>query len=157
MIEIRPLAGWPGSPPSAGDTQTLTALWERCGLTRPWNDPNADIRLASSCENAVILVGWQADAPIASVMTGHDGHRGTVYYVSVDPGHRGKGYGRLMMDAAEGWLRDKGIWKLNLMVRADNQAAVDFYRALGYAVEERIAMAKWLDPAKNPQNRQETA
>jgi hypothetical protein len=26
-----------------GDEDSVVALWERCGLTRPWNDPRRDI------------------------------------------------------------------------------------------------------------------
>ena len=81
-------------------------------------------------------------------MVGHDGHRGTVYYVCVDPERRNEGLGRAIMDAAEHWLRDRGVWKLNLMVRAENQDVVEFYTSLGYSVEERVNMAKRLAPSK---------
>ena len=56
-----------------------------------------------------------------SRMVGHDGHRGWVYYVASDPEHRYKGYGRAIMDAAEDWLRARGIEKLQLMVRPRQQ------------------------------------
>lgn len=36
------------------------------------------------------------------------------------------------MKAAEDWLRARGIWKLNLLVRADNLKVVEFYEHLGY-------------------------
>ena len=36
------------------------------------------------------------------------------------------------MRAAEAWLRDRAIPKIQLMVRDDNAAAVGFYEALGY-------------------------
>ena len=138
------------------EREAVAALWESCGLTRPWNDPAAEIALALAGPASTLLVGEVAgDAPAglaASVMVGHDGHRGTVYYVSVAPACRGRGYGRQMMAAAEDWLKQRGIWKLNLLIRADNTAVEAFYASLGYAVEPRTAMAKWLDPSKNPQN-----
>ena len=52
---------------------------------------------------------------------------------------------RLVMDAAEGWLRGRGIEKLQLMVRADNSQVQTFYQSLGYLAQERIVYAKWLD------------
>ena len=133
-----------------GDVEALAGLWDRCGLVRPWNDPHADIAFARSKPNATILGGFEEGRLASSVMAGHDGHRGTVYYVSVEPDLQGKGYGRTIMAAAEQWLRDQGAWKLNLIVRAENTAVIDFYCALGYEREERVNMAKWLDPARNP-------
>src|SRR3954453_727280 len=98
------------------DVPAIVALWERCGLTRPWNDPAADIALARRGDNATVLVGRDGTRIVASVMVGHDGHRGWVNYVSVDPDCRGKSFGRLIMTAAEQWLRERGIPKLMLIV-----------------------------------------
>ena len=124
---------------------SVVALWERCGLTRPWNDPAADIALARRGDNAAVLVGRDGCNIVASVMVGHDGHRGWVYYVSVDPDCRGKGFGRIIMTAAEQWLRERGILKLMLIVRRDNAKVQAFYETLDYAEQERILYAKWLD------------
>jgi ribosomal protein S18 acetylase RimI-like enzyme len=127
------------------DIDAVIALWQRCGLTRPWNDPRADIALARQGSNATVLLGRDGDAIVASVLVGHDGHRGWVYYVTVDPGHRKKGFGRAIMTAAEDWLRARGIVKLQLMVRPDNTQVQAFYETLDYDEQERIVYAKWLD------------
>jgi ribosomal protein S18 acetylase RimI-like enzyme len=128
-----------------GDVTEVMALWQRCGSTRPWNDPAGDIALARKETNATVLLGRNDGALVASVLVGHDGHRGWVYYVTVDPDHRFKGYGRMIMTAAEDWLRARGIEKLQLMVRGDNTQVHAFYRSLGYYDQERVVFAKWLD------------
>ena len=133
------------APIGDADIADVIALWRRCGLTRPWNDPAADIALARRGENAAMLVGRDDSGIVASVLVGHDGHRGWVYYVAVDPDYRHKGYGRVIMDAAEHWLRLRGIEKLQLMVRPDNSQVQAFYQSLGYCEQERIIYAKWLD------------
>jgi ribosomal protein S18 acetylase RimI-like enzyme len=127
------------------DIAGVIALWQTCGLTRPWNDPAADIALARKGSNATVLVGRDRRSIVATVLVGHDGHRGWVYYLAVDPDHRHKGYGRVMMDAAENWLRERGLEKLQLMVRPDNDQVKTFYQSLGYSEQERIIYAKWLD------------
>jgi ribosomal protein S18 acetylase RimI-like enzyme len=127
------------------DIPEVIALWQRCGSTRPWNDPEADIALARKGANATVLLGRDNGALVASVLVGHDGHRGWVYYVTADPEHRFKGYGRAIMSAAEDWLRARGVEKLQLMVRGDNANVHAFYQALGYFEQERVAFAKWLD------------
>ena len=127
------------------DVTDVIALWQRCGLTRPWNDPAADIALARKGQNATILVGRDGGAIVATAMVGHDGHRGWVYYVAADPELRGKGYGRAIMNAAEDWLRAAGIAKLQLLVRRENAHAGAFYQSIGYAEAQTIVFAKWLD------------
>jgi ribosomal protein S18 acetylase RimI-like enzyme len=133
------------APLEDADVAAVIALWQRCGLTRPWNDPAADIALARRGSNAAVLLGRDGDAVVASVLVGHDGHRGWAYYVAVDPQHRKKGLGRAIMDAAEEWLRARGILKLQLMVRPDNIQVQAFYETLDYDEQERIVYAKWLD------------
>jgi len=133
------------APIEDGDVTAVIALWERCGLTRPWNDPAADIALARRGAHSTILIGRDGGAIIATAMVGHDGHRGWVYYVAVDPDRRGKGHGRAIMNAAEEWLRLAGIAKMQLMVRSDNTRVQAFYESIGYDEQERIIYAKWLD------------
>ncbi len=127
------------------DIDALAALWERCGLTRPWNDPRGDIAFARKSPGATILIGRFGGEVKASAMVGHDGHRGWVYYVAIDPSIQKHGFGAMMMKAAEDWLREKGVAKAMLMVRADNKAVCDFYKAIGYDTQERVIFAKWLD------------
>jgi ribosomal protein S18 acetylase RimI-like enzyme len=127
------------------DVTSVVSLWERCGLTRPWNDPVADIALARKGPNSTILLGREDEKVVASAMVGHDGHRGWVYYVAADPDRRGQGLGRAIMNAAEDWLRQAGIAKLQLMVRQDNARASAFYETIGYDEAAVTVFAKWLD------------
>ena len=133
------------APIGDANVADVIALWQACGLTRPWNDPAADIALARRGPNSAILIGRDGDAMIATAMVGHDGHRGWVYYVAVDPERRAQGHGRAIMKAAEDWLRQAGIAKLQLMVRRENTKAGAFYQSIGYAESQTIVFAKWLD------------
>ena len=127
------------------DVAEVIALWERCGSTRPWNDPAGDIALARRGDNSTVLIGRRDGAIVASVMVGHDGHRGWVYYVTVDPDRRYEGFGRVIMNAAEDWLRGRGIAKLQLLVRKENAQVHAFYKSIGYYNQETVTFAKWLD------------
>lgn len=125
----------------------VIALWDTCGLTRPWNDPDKDIAFARSGPASDLLIMVDERTVIASVMVGHDGHRGIVYYVATHPEFQRKGLGAAAMRAAESWLTQRGVWKLNLLVRAENEAVRSFYEKLGYEVEPRLCMARKLIPA----------
>jgi ribosomal protein S18 acetylase RimI-like enzyme len=133
------------SPITDADVEPVIALWQRCGLTRPWNDPASDIAFARRGANAAILIGRHEGKITATAMVGHDGHRGWVYYVAVDPDSQGKEFGRTIMAAAEDWLRRQGVVKAMLMVRPDNTKVQAFYDRLGYDAQERVIYAKWLD------------
>ena len=127
------------------DIEAVIALWQRCGLTRPWNDPASDIALAQRNQNSTVLVGRAGGTIVATAMVGHDGHRGWVYYVAVDPDCQKKGFGRAIMDAAEAWLRAAGLPKLQLLVRRENAKANAFYQSIGYEEADTIVFAKWID------------
>ena len=132
------------APLANADTEAVVALWRRCGLTRPWNDPHADVALAVGTTGAEVLVGHAGEAVAATAMVGFDGHRGWVYYLAVDPDARLGGFGRAMMTAAEAWLRERGAPKINLMVRDDNAAAGVFYERLGYEIQAVRTFGKFL-------------
>ncbi|HXH43739.1 MAG TPA: GNAT family acetyltransferase [Bradyrhizobium sp.] len=135
------------------DVEKVVALWQRCGLTRPWNDPHADIALARRRDNSTVLVGRGDGVIVATIMVGHDGHRGWVYYVAVDPDCRKRGLGRVIMAAAENWLRAAGISKLQLLVRRENAQANAFYASLGFELSTSVMFQKWLDGrATTPSN-----
>ena len=129
------------------DAEAIAVLWRNCGLTRAWNDPYKDIAFARSGETSTILVGEVEGRIVASVMTGHDGHRGMLYYVAVDPSFRCKGIGMAAVRAAESWLRERGVWKINLLVRAENADVRGFYEKLGYEVNPVMCMARRIDGA----------
>jgi ribosomal protein S18 acetylase RimI-like enzyme len=121
---------------------TVIALWGKCGLTRPWNDPVKDIDFAIASETSTVLVGKVDKQIVASAMVGHDGHRGALYYVAVDPAHRKQKIGAALMQAAEDWLKSHGVWKINIMIREDNLDAIGFYKALGYEMNAVVSLGK---------------
>ena len=141
-LEIRAMRG--------EEIESVIAIWRAAGLTRPWNDPREDIRFCRESGHGDILVGEADGAIRAAMMVGHDGHRGMVGYVGVPPEFQRHGYGGEMVAAAETWLRARGVWKLNLLIRAGNEQVRSFYESLGYEAQPRIYMEKWLDESRRP-------
>ena len=125
------------------DTAAVISLWQAAGLIRPWNDPEQDIAFAFESANSEILLAECGNCVVAARLVGHDGHRGWVYYVASAPEHRGKGFGRKIMQAAENWLVQLwGIWKLNLLVREDNRSVLSFYGHLGFKNTATVCLQK---------------
>ncbi len=106
-----------------------------------------DVDRAVTSRDATILIGTVNDDAIASVMVGHDGHRGWIYYLAVSPDRQTRGHGREMMAEAELWLTARGAPKVQLMVRSENQGAAAFYTALGYESQHVAVLGKWLNPS----------
>jgi ribosomal protein S18 acetylase RimI-like enzyme len=129
---------------SETDRAKAVQLWMATGLTRPWNDPAADFDRALEGRTSTVLGVRDEDELVATAMVGHDGHRGWVYYVAVEPGRQRQGIGAALMHAAEEWLRSDGAVKIQLMVRHSNEGAADFYEALGYHDAEVRVLAHWL-------------
>ncbi len=130
---------------AAEDEPAVVALWRACDLVTSYNDPVADFRFAKAGPASDVLVAVDDTGDVVgSVMVGHDGHRGWLYYVAARPASRSNGVGRRMVQAAEDWLRQRGVVKAQLMVRETNTKVVGFYEHLGFEVTPRVVMSRWL-------------
>lgn len=166
MLEIRPFR--------PGDEEAVIDLWRLCGLLRPWNDPLKDIQRKLKVNPELFLVGGESsfadgkstpDQPsdresgretpggektpnhgtiVATVMAGYEGHRGWINYLAVHPDCQRKGYGRMMMNRAEALLLELGCPKINLQVRVGNEGVIEFYRKLGYQIDQVVSLGKRL-------------
>jgi len=123
----------------------VAALWRACDLVSGSKDPIADFRFAKSSPGSDVLVGVDEAGQVrATVMVGHDGHRGWLYYVATDSTARGEGFGRQMVAAAEDWLRQRRVEKAQLLVLQTNMQVISFYEHLGFEVTPRVLMSKFL-------------
>jgi ribosomal protein S18 acetylase RimI-like enzyme len=133
-------------PFTRSDTDAVIALWHEVGLTRPWNDPAADIERKLTTQPELFLVAEEPGVVIGTAMVGYDGHRGWVHYLAVSPEQQGGGLGRVLMEEAERLLIELGCPKINLMVRTGNGRVIGFYEALGYGTDEVALLSKRLIP-----------
>jgi ribosomal protein S18 acetylase RimI-like enzyme len=130
---------------SEADEAAVTALWAEAGLTRPWNDPAMDYRRAIEGPSSCVLGLRDAGELVGTVMVGHDGHRGWVYYLAVRSDRRRQGLGLLLMAASEEWLSTKGAVKVQLMVRRENESALGFYQQIDYEESDVVVLSRWLN------------
>ena len=126
------------------DRSAVIELWQECGLTRPWNDPNSDISRKLTVQPELFFVGEIDRKVVASAMAGYDGHRGSVFYLAVLPDHQRRGLGKLLMQKIEEALRAMGCPKLNIVVRSSNDKVLAFYEHLGYAADDVASIGKRL-------------
>ena len=127
------------------DLQPVIDLWIKCDLTRPWNNPEKDIFRKLKIAPELFLVGEIGGKIVATAMGGYEGHRGWVNYLGVDPEYQRQGLAREMMEEIERLLKEWGCPKINLQIRNTNLNAIEFYRRIGYNVEEITSMGKRLE------------
>src|SRR5690554_1949407 len=128
------------------DTPAVIVLWNECGLTRPWNDPQKDIQRKLAVQRELFLVGEIDGTVMATAMAGYDGHRGSLYYLAVAAKYQGRRYGRELMEEVERLLLERGCPKLNFPVRTSNTVVRDFYRRLGYSLDDVVSFGKRFIP-----------
>jgi ribosomal protein S18 acetylase RimI-like enzyme len=128
------------------DRAAVIGLWRACGLTRDWNDPDKDVDRKVAEQPELFFVGEVDGVVVASVMAGYEGHRGWLSYLAVDPEKQGRGHGRALVEHAERLLLERGCPKVNLQVRAGNDAVLAVYATLGYAVDDVVSLGKRLIP-----------
>ncbi len=127
------------------DLDDVVALWRQCGLVVPWNDPAKDINRKLGIQRQMFLVGSLHSRLVATVMAGYEGHRGWVNYLAVAAEYRNRGFARRLLNEAERLLRGMGCPKINLQVRSSNVDVVEFYKRVGYSVDDVVSMGKRLE------------
>jgi len=127
------------------DETSVIALWSTCGLLAPQNDPKRDIARKLQVNPEWFLVGEMEGRLVATCIAGYEGHRGWINYLAVAPEHRRRGLASQLVREVERRLGAVGCPKINLQVRTANTDVIDFYRALGFAVDEVVSMGKRLE------------
>ena len=128
------------------DEKDVIDLWVKCKLVYPHNNPNKDIQRKLKVNPEWFLIGILDNKIIASCMVGYEGHRGWINYLAVLPEYQKLGYAALIMEEAEKILKSAGCPKVNLQVRTSNSGVIEFYKKIGYSVENVVGMGKRLEP-----------
>jgi ribosomal protein S18 acetylase RimI-like enzyme len=132
------------------DEPSVIVLWQQCDLIRPWNDPHRDICRKLKVNAEWFLVGLVDGQVAATVMAGYEGHRGWLNYLAVAPEFQRRGLASEIVAEAERLLRKAGCPKINLQIRSSNKAVIEFYRRLGYSVDDVVSMGKRLEHDDRP-------
>lgn len=128
------------------DTQQVVELWTECGLVKDWNDPVRDIHRKMAVNPELFLVGEIDGKIIATIMGGYEGHRGWINYLAVAKECRSQRYARQLLTVIEDKLLALECPKINLQIRSTNLEVLEFYKHLGYVVDEAVSMGKRLIP-----------
>ncbi len=130
-------------PYDSADAEPLIALWrEAFGYQEPHNDPRLSLERKLSVDSGLLLVAERDAQLVGAGMAGYDGHRGWIYSLAVAEAARGTGVGSALLRRLEELLIARGCVKINIQVRAENEAVAAFYERHGYTIEPRVSLGK---------------
>ncbi|MEM7407554.1 MAG: GNAT family acetyltransferase [Pseudomonadota bacterium] len=106
---------------------------------QPHNQPEPVIDAKLAVDDMLYVADLDGQV-VGTCMAGYDGHRGWLYSVAVLETHQRRGIASRLVQHALANLKARGCLKVNLQVRAGNEAVIGFYESLGFATEARVSM-----------------
>jgi ribosomal protein S18 acetylase RimI-like enzyme len=134
MTTIRPMTD--------ADIPAALLLWQTLpgiGLRDADTEPALRRYLARNPGSSFVAVARDGNL-VGVSLAGHDGRRGYLHHVAVDPEHQRRGIGRMLVDACLAALKAEGIEKVHLWVKADNAAGKAFWAHVGWRERNDIAL-----------------
>lgn len=124
------------------DYDEVRQFWEGVekGIHVGSSDAPAEIQKKIQRDPGLFLVAEKNHKIVGTVIGGFDGRRGMIYHLAVTDSLRGQGVGSRLMSEVEARLRAKGCLKCYLIVLRDNEAAVNFYKGLGWGLMEQVLL-----------------
>jgi ribosomal protein S18 acetylase RimI-like enzyme len=129
----------------SSDHDALITLWTAVFPDDPpHNEPSAVLAAKLEIDDLVFVAEMNGSL-VGACMAGYDGHRGWLYAVAVLPEYRRDGTGAALVEYAVQALKSAGCIKVNLQIRAGNEAVMSFYKSLGFSQEERVSMGRHIE------------
>jgi N-acetylglutamate synthase len=115
------------------DYDAAIELWKRVeGLEIAEGDDRKSVAQFCARNPGLSRVATEGAAIIGVALCGHDGRRGHIYHLAVDPDYQGRGLGkRLVNECLEG-LRRTGVQRALILVAEDNPRGREFWKRCGW-------------------------
>ena len=122
------------------DYDAVVEVWARAGLPyRPFGrDAKDRIAIELSGDSAIFLLAEEDGKIVGTALCTHDGRKGWINRLAVDPEHQGKGTGALLVEEAERRFTAKGIKVFACQIMADNIGSQEFFSHLGYVPHDDV-------------------
>jgi len=115
------------------DYEMAVDLWNRSeGLDVAEGDDRETIRAFLDRNPGLSRIATNGSKIIGAVLCGHDGRRGYIYHLAVDPAFQGRGLARCLIDECVSGLKRAGLQRANILVATDNPRGLEFWRRCGW-------------------------
>ncbi len=119
-------------------------LWKLGNLTLGSSDTKERVQRVANRNQDTFLVGKIGEKIITCVMGMHDGFRGYVYHLAVDPKYRSMGYGKRMMEELHKIYKEIGILKVHVLIEKRNKKVRDFYDKVGWHERDDLMLMSFI-------------
>ena len=128
------------------DYDAARKLWKRVeGVEVAEGDSRQDLKKYLSRNPGLSRVAEVGTRIVGAVLCGHDGRRGLIYHLAIDPAYRRQALGRRLVEECLCALRKVGIKRAIILVAKDNASGQSFWRRCGWEdLPEAVAMG--IDP-----------
>ena len=118
---------------SIGDYDAALELWQRVeGLEIAEGDDKESVAYFLARNPELSKVATDGTAIVGIALCGHDGRRGYIYHLAVDPAYQARGVGKRLMDECLDGLRRSGLKRALILVAKDNPRGRKFWRRYGW-------------------------
>ena len=115
------------------DYDAALQLWQRVeGLEVAEGDDREGVARFLARNPGVSRVAIDGSAVVGVAMCGHDGRRGHVYHLAVDPAYRRYGLGRRLVKECLDGLRRAGVLRAIILVADNNFGGAEFWKRAGW-------------------------
>jgi len=121
------------------DADAILSLWRSAEATESITDTADDIRRISAMEHVAFILAIVDNRVVGSIIAAFDGWRGNMYRLATHPDHRRRGMARALVGEAEEAFDGWGVRRITALVEKDHPWAVQFWQAVGYALDERMS------------------
>jgi ribosomal protein S18 acetylase RimI-like enzyme len=123
------------------DHQAIVSLWQRTGLksVRLSGRDSQEAMVTQAASGVQEIIGLVDDQRlIAVIVATHDGRKGWLNRLAVDPDYRGQGLARRLIREAQTWLTKQSIDVWAALIEDHNDVSVQLFRSEGYTVHDDI-------------------
>jgi ribosomal protein S18 acetylase RimI-like enzyme len=115
------------------DYDAAVELWNRVeGLDVAEGDDRETIRRFLKQNQGLSRIATDGAGIVGAVLCGHDGRRGYIYHLAVEPAYQGRGLGKRLIEECLAGLKRAGLERANILVAKDNPRGREFWRRAGW-------------------------